>query len=44
MRVAVGYKDLGGQDLDDYVDRHYEEHDEPPVGLERFVIDFWPAK
>lgn len=43
MRVAVGYKDIGDQDLDDYVDEYYAQHRRAPVGLERFVIDFWPA-
>jgi len=44
LRVAVGYRDTGGVPLEDYVDTYNEEHDEAPRGLERFVIDFWPAE
>ena len=43
MRVSAGHQDIGNQDLDDYVYEYNEQHDEAPVGLEHFVIDFWPA-
>ena len=43
MRVAVGHKDIGEQDLDDYVDEYCERHDEARRGVEQFMIDFWPA-
>lgn len=43
MRVAVGYQDTQGKDIEDYVDDYNDEHDDVPVGIERFVIDFWPT-
>lgn len=43
VRIAVGCKELGDLDLDAYVDAYNEKHNEAPVGVERFVIDFWPT-
>lgn len=42
MRVAVGRKDLGGLDFDDYFLAYHARHHDSPSNLERFEIDFWP--
>ena len=43
MRVTVGYKDMNAADVEDYAADYDDQHGDPPMGVERFVIDFWPA-
>lgn len=35
-------KDLKNNDLDEEIWEYKAQHDEMPVGLERFTVDFWP--
>ncbi|WP_298134168.1 hypothetical protein [Micropruina sp.] len=44
VRVAVGYRSTGGLSLDDYAIEYYERHGTTVRGMERFVVDLWPAR
>ena len=44
VRVAVGYRSTGGLSLDDYAMEYYERHGTTVRGMERFVVDLWPAR
>ncbi len=43
VRVAVGYRSTGGLSLDDYATEYYDRHGTTVRGIERFVVDLWPA-
>lgn len=44
VRVAVGYRSTHGLSLDDYAMDYYERHGTTVRGIERFVVDLWPAR
>ena len=43
VRVAVGYRSTGGLSLEDYAMEYYDRHGTTVRGIERFVVDLWPA-
>lgn len=43
VRVAVGYRSTRGLSLEDYAMEYYDRHGTTPRGIERFVVDLWPA-
>ena len=43
VRVAVGYRSTRGLSLEDYALEHYDRTGKVVRGIERFVVDLWPA-